>query len=349
MSTVASESVRPVATEAGWRVWGQEAAVRSLQRAAVTGPRHAYVIAGPDHIGKRLLVREFALALTCPSTSETGVPCRVCSTCQRVERGVHPDVSLFDLDRQARVEAGAGKNTSLTIDTVRAIGHELALRPSEAPWRVMIVDDMETMRETAQEALLKTLEEPPASAVVLLLTSDLENLLETVLSRCVVINLPVAPVKTIDEALISAGVAPRAASELATLARGQPGWAFAAANDAALRIARQELRDDARAWIAADAYNRMVRAIKLADRFSQNRDEVAESLVSAMMEWRHLLYQSVGLTDDTEVRSEPQTHYSVAALARAVTSVRDCLADLDANIRPRLACETMVLQWPTAH
>lgn len=347
MSTVINESVRPVATDAGWRVWGQDAAVRSLQRAVMSGARHAYVVAGPDHIGKSLLATEFALSLNCPSASATGVPCRVCSTCQRIERGVHPDVSHFDLERQAHIEGGSGKNTSLAIDTVRAIGHELALRPSEARWRVMIVDDMETMRETAQEALLKTLEEPPAAAVLVLLTSDIENLLETVLSRCVVINLPVVSVKAIDEALISAGVAPAEASELATLARGLPGWAFAAANDANLRTARQEMRDEACAWIAADAYTRVVRAIKLADRFGQNRAEIAEALVTVMLEWRHLLYQSVGLTDDTDIQPGSGAQYPAAALVGAVESVRACLADLDANVRPRLACETMVLQWPT--
>ncbi len=348
MSTVASPSFCPVATDSGWRVWGQEPAARSFQRAAISGPRHAYVLAGPDHIGKRLLAQEFALALNCPAVSETGVPCRVCSICQRIERGVHPDVSIFNLDRQARVESGTGKNTSLTIDTVRAIGHDLALRPSEAPWRVMIVDDMETMRETAQEALLKTLEEPPAAAVLLLLTSDIENLLETVLSRCVVVNLPVSPARAIDEALVAAGVAPAEASELALLARGLPGWAFAAANDATLRAGRQEMRDNARAWLAGDGYTRMVRAIKLADGFGQNRDEVVDSLVAVMLEWRHLLYQSVGLADDLDIQPGPPALYPAATLVRAVDSVRACLADLDANVRPRLACETMVLQWPTA-
>lgn len=348
MGAVTTEVIRPVATGTGWRVWGQEAAVRSLQRAAIATPRHAYVIAGPDHIGKRLLATEFALALNCPTASTTGIPCRACAICRRIERGVHPDVSVFDLERQGHVESGSGKNTSLTIDTVRAIGHELALRPSEARWRVMIVDDMETMRETAQEALLKTLEEPPAAAVLLLLTSDVESLLETVLSRCVVINLPVASLKAIDDALISAGVAPGEATELAMLARGVPGWAFDAVNDAALRTARRQERDDALAWIAADAYTRMVRAIKLADRFSQHRDEVADALVAVMLEWRRLLYHSVGLTDDPDIAPDASTSETAAALVRAVESVRDCLADLDANVRPRLACEMMVLQWPKA-
>jgi DNA polymerase-3 subunit delta' len=346
MQTATKPAVQPVASASGWRVWGQDAAVQTLQRAARTRPRHAYVLAGPEHAGKLSLATEFALALNCPHAAD-GMPCLSCATCRRIERGVHPDVSIFDLARQASVEGTKGKNTTLTIDTVRAIGQELALRPAEAPWRVLVVDDMETMQETAQEAFLKTLEEPPAAAVLLLLTNDVENLLETVLSRCVLLTVPTVGTEVIDEALRTSGVPPDAAAELAGLAQGLPGWAFAAANNEELRLARRDQRDEARAWIAGDAYDRTVRAIRIADRYGQDRDQVIASLVAVMLEWRELLLQSVGLGNgDTGRGAAGPSAYTTPDLARAISSVRACLADLDTNVRPRLACESMVMLWP---
>lgn len=342
MGSATETNLRPVAAASGWRVWGQDAAVETLQRAARTRPRHAYVLAGPEHAGKRSLALEFALALNCPEASD-GVPCRACSICRRIERGVHPDVSFFDLARQASVEGGKGKNTTLTIDTVRAIGQELALRPAETRWRVLIVDDMETMQETAQEAFLKTLEEPPAAAVVLLLTDDVENLLETVLSRCVVLAMPAVSAGVIAGALQAAGLPDHTAAELAGLAQGLPGWAFAAARDENLRAARRDMRDGARAWIAADTYARMVRAVQTADRYAQDKEQVVSSLVSVMLEWRELLLRSVGAIEHDPA---DQVSYAPRDILRAIGSVRSCLSDLDANVRPRLACETMVLQWP---
>lgn len=205
---------------------------------------------------------------------------------------------------------------------------------------MVIVDDMETMQETAQEAFLKTLEEPPAAAVLVLLTDDIENLLQTVLSRCVVLTLSPVRADRIEAALQAAGAESSEAAELASLAQGLPGWAFAAANDEALRAARRETRDEARAWIAEDGYGRMVRAIRTADRFGQDKDQVVAALVSVMLEWRDLLYRSVGLD------GADRPGYALSDLLRAISSVRACLSDLDANVRPRLACETMVLQWP---
>lgn len=348
MGTALAHLVRPVAADSGWRVWGNDATVQSLKRAASTLPRHAYVISGPNQIGKRLLALEFALALNCPSSTPDGIPCRSCSTCVRIQRGVFPDVTVYDLARQAQVERGTGKNTTLTIDTVRAIGQDLALRPAEAPWRVSIVDDMETMQETAQEAFLKTLEEPPAAAVLLLLTSDIENLLETVRSRCVALTMSSVRAEVIDGALRAAGIARGLAGELAMLAFGLPGWAFAAAGDDRLRDARRALRDEASAWIDAENYDRLVRAVRTADRYGQDKEQVVGLLVTVMLEWRRRLLLSQGLASDacaTQGANGPE--YPPLQLVQAVQSVRACLADLESNVRPRLALESMVLKWPT--
>ncbi|MGI8486165.1 MAG: hypothetical protein ACR2OU_18140, partial [Thermomicrobiales bacterium] len=153
--------------ESGWRVWGLDRVVEEFKRAAVTRPRHAHILSGPDHVGKRTLAFEFARALVCENPPAAGVSCGACSRCRRVTRGVHPDVTYANLETQTSRDRGTSKNMSLNIGTVRDVSSSVALRPAESEWRIAIVDDVETMQETAQEAFRKTLEEPPPYTIIL--------------------------------------------------------------------------------------------------------------------------------------------------------------------------------------
>lgn len=335
-----SPAIVPAPAPTGWRVWGHERAVADLQRAAAHGPRHAYILTGPDAIGKRTLAVEFARALICERPVAPGIPCGTCSRCRRVLRGVHPDVTVADLTTQAAAEkaSSASRNTSLTIATVRDISSNVALRPVEADWRVAIVDDVETMQETAQEAFLKTLEEPPAYTVILLLTADVDLLLPTILSRCVTIPLQVVPAPTIAGALAASGVDAERAGSIAELSDGRIGWAFEAAANPALVERQESLHQDARRWAHASDYDRLVRATTLADRFTKDREAVFAELLAVQLEWRRALIASV--------QTAPGAAASPRGLVTAVRSVERCIQDLEANVRPRLAMQSMVLQWP---
>ncbi|MGN6485327.1 MAG: ATP-binding protein [Thermomicrobiales bacterium] len=333
--------ILPAVAPSGWRVWGHERAVADLQRAAAHGPRHAFILTGPDAIGKRTLALAFASALVCERPPAPGIPCGACSRCRRTQRGVHPDVTVADLTTQAGAEkaSSTSRNTSLNIATVRDISANVALRPVEAAWRVVIVDDVETMQETAQEAFLKTLEEPPAYTVILLLTSDIDLLLPTILSRCVTISMQVVPAQTVTAALVAAGVDEGAASSIADLSDGRIGWAFAAAADPALVAQQESLHRDARAWAHASDYDRLIRATSLADRFTKDREAVFGELLAVQLEWRRALISSVQALPDA-------ADTSPRGLVTAVRSVERCILDLEANVRPRLAMQSMVLQWP---
>ena len=87
-------------TAAGWRVWGHDHAVRELQSAVARGPRHAYILSGYHHVGKTALALEFARAILCERPPSPGLACGECSTCRRIARGTHPDVTVFDLERR---------------------------------------------------------------------------------------------------------------------------------------------------------------------------------------------------------------------------------------------------------
>lgn len=339
-------------TEAGWPVWGHDHAVRELQSAIQRGIRHAYILSGYHHVGKTALALEFAKAVICEKPPSPGLSCGECRTCRLVMRGAHPDVTVYDLERQLQSgeKASTGKNLSLTIQTVREITSSIALRPMEARHRVVIVDDVETMQETAQEAFLKTLEEPPAYAVVLLLTTDAELLLETIRSRASTIQLQTVPAATILEMLIASGVDEETARGIASASVGRPGWAIRALGDEKMLAQRVEVQASVVSWIESDHYHRLAEATRLGDSFTKDRDAVYSRLLAAQTIWRAFVLRSVGISDreHPELATASETGFAAPDAVRALKSVDACLADLDANVRPRLALQSMVLQWPTA-
>lgn len=323
-----------------WPIWGHAHAVRELRAAVTRGPHHAYIVSGYPQLGKRTLAIAFAQALLCMNPPEPGDACGACRSCLRIARGSHPDVSEWNLARQQQTaeKSSTSRNLTLNISTVRAISSGLALQPFESRYRIVIVDDVETMQETAQEAFLKTLEEPPPYAVIVLLTSDSELLLETIRSRSTVIQLQPVPTGVIAEGLRSQGVESGQASDIADASEGRPGWAIRAVADRTILAERRGLYTEAQRWIEADRYNQLIEATRLGEAFGKDRDAVYTKLAALQHQWRNELLASL------ENRSNDR---STAAL-QALKSIDTCFSDLDANVRPKLALQTMVLQWQSS-
>lgn len=345
----------PVAERTSWPVQGQDEAVRTLKAAiGRDATRHAYVVSGPEGIGKAWLAQVFAQALQCDDPLEPGIPCLACRSCRKIARGVHPDVQVFDLARQAAMaERAGGKNTTMTIETVRELTATSGLRPMESRWRVVIIEDAETLQETAQEALLKTLEDPPGFMVLVLLTNDAEVLLPTVQSRCQQIDLRLVGRPAMVESLVDAGVSGEASADLASLAAGRIGWAHRAASDPKITKRRHEAVGQAMSWIGADSYHRLVTAVRMGDAFTKKRDETFQALEAVVGLWRDALLTKLDLaayltypTLAGQLSAAVGTS-DIGALHRAIASVQACIRDLETNVRPRLALEAMVLEWPT--
>lgn len=342
--------VEPTPSPCGWRVWGHDQAVYQLKSAIQKGVRHAYIVSGFHHVGKHALALEFARALMCMEPPARGLSCGECPACRRIGRSTHPDVTLYDLARQQETseKASTSKNLSLNIQTVRDITSSVSLRPMEGRRRVIIVDDVETMQETAQEAFLKTLEEPPPYAVILLLTTDADLLLETIRSRCMVVQLQTVPSSTIAEMLLAAGVSQKEADRISAASIGRPGWAIRAANDHDVLEERLESESVVESWIKGDQYQRIAEATRLGDAFSKDRNAVYARLSVAQTIWRAVVLQALDVSD----AERPHAYFSdggpIAAEdgARALRSVERCMSDLDSNVRPKLALQLMVLQWP---
>ncbi len=350
-----TERGRQDGTGGGWSVWGHAAGVDTLRRALRTGrAAHAYLLAGPDGVGKSLIARTFGQALACEDAArpDSADPCGVCRACRRIARGTHPDVQVWSLASQAAGEKATGKNTTLTIETVRQLRGSTALRPLEAPRRIAVVDDAEALQEPAQEALLKTLEEPPPAMTIILLANDAEALLPTIRSRCQVLELRPVAAGAIAAGLEASGIDPGIAREAAALANGRPGWAIRAAADPSLLAEHRQSVARAIDWIAAPVSERVLTAARLGDAFGKKRSDVFSELDALQGVWRDAMLVAAGVSRYATHRPDLERIESVAAgsdvaeIVRALAAVQRCLADLEANVRPRLALEGMVLEWP---
>ncbi len=156
---------------------------------------HAYLFAGPSGVGKHRAARSFAQALLCPNRqhTETGLQaCGVCPACKQVSVGSHPD-----LIEVARPE----EKSEFPIDTVHELIERMSLR-STGDYRVAIIDDAETMSDDAANALLKTLEEPPGHSLLILLATNAELMLDTILSRCQLLRFDRLPSAALAQILL---------------------------------------------------------------------------------------------------------------------------------------------------
>ena len=160
------------------KVLGHEEVIRHLQNAVEKEQvSHSYIFAGEKGSGKKLLAKLFAMTLQCEEHKKE--PCMHCSSCRKAMSRNHPDIIYVD----------HVKPTSIGIEEIREqLVSDVEIKPYTGPYKIYIVDEAEKMTIQAQNALLKTIEEPPAYAVILLLANNNTGLLPTITSRCVTLN-----------------------------------------------------------------------------------------------------------------------------------------------------------------
>jgi len=237
-------------------VIGQGAMLAKLYARATRGEvAHAYGLFGPRSIGKRTVALRIAQTLNCLDPKQPAGGCGTCLSCVKIERGVHPDVQLIERDPKLK---------DIAIEQIRELQQNLALRPLEGRARIVLVDDAGELSEPAQIALLKTLEEPPKHAVLLLITLTPEALFETVRSRLQPLML-----RSVATAEIAAALAGRKIKDAATIAAaagGRPGIALRLATDkSGDRSSRRAIENELFELIGSGLTARFAWAADLAD------------------------------------------------------------------------------------
>ena len=156
---------------------GHETIIKQLKNQIKTGKiPHAYIFEGPDGSGKMMMAKAFAQTLLCEKGADE--PCHECHSCKQAETDSQPDIIYVTHEKQR----------TISVDDIRGqINQSIGIKPYSRPYKIYIVDEAEKMNEAAQNALLKTIEEPPEYAVLILLSSSSETFLPTITSRCVTV------------------------------------------------------------------------------------------------------------------------------------------------------------------
>ncbi len=197
------------------QIHGQPGVLGELSRSFQAGSVvHAFLIHGDEGCGKKTLAQTMSMALHC--TGEGEKPCLECGPCRRMLMGVHPD----------HIEV-ASDSSVISVKMVRDLIDRLTEKPYEGGWRTVIIHDAEKMNEAAQNALLKTLEEPDGRTAFFLLTAHPEGLLATIRSRCRPVFMPRLSEEVIASELIGRGMPEGRARYAARLSQGVMGRAIA--------------------------------------------------------------------------------------------------------------------------
>ncbi len=322
---------------------GQPRLLERLGERLVRGEAsHAYLISGPRSIGKHTLALRIAQTLICQAHAAPG-GCGTCLECRKIERGTHPDVRL--------IERPADKER-ISIDQIRDMERDVALKPLEGEWRVVIVDDAAELSSDARHSVLKTLEEPPAHAVLLIVTRTPQGIEETIVSRC----QPLA-MRPVTAERIHAMIRERAGDDglaalVAPLAQGRPGLAITLAADESARARRLEMLDELFGLIGSRLIERFGWANRAAQHAAKDRSALDERLTLWLELLRDATVAGTRVTPLHPDRAESSARlarlaqvagHQLPPLASLLTRLRD---DLERNSNARTALELLMLRLP---
>lgn len=306
----------------------------------------SYLITGPSQVGKSTLARVFAQALNCTAGDRNDKPCGKCRSCSLIAANRHPDVQIVSGEVSGR------GITTLKIDQIRELTHQLSLTAAEARYKVAILKQFESANPNAANAFLKTLEEPPRNVVLILTAADADTLLPTITSRCRVIGLRPINHSIVEEALKERWqVEPEQARLLARLSDGRLGWAVETARNPAVLDERDEQLGRLYEALAGSRVDRFI----LADELCRKPELLPELLRTWLSWWRDCALIGVSGRENGRLTNFDQKSQMIKLLetrpvAKAVTSLRQtelAIWQLEHNANSRLVIENLLLQYPT--
>lgn len=335
-----------------WNLLGHEWAVEMLkQHLRRDSVRHAYLFSGPPGLGRRTLALRFAQALDCPNPVASGEPCGKCKTCQQIERMQYADLTVI----QAEKEGG-----TLKVEQIRTLRQSLVLKPYQGKYRVALFLRFQEANANAANALLKTLEEAPAHAVLILTADTPEQLLPTITSRCEILRLRPLPVGTVEAYLKDRGADETASHLLAHVSDGRPGYALRMMQNKDALDFRTRRLDDLQNLLKSTRRERFAFAEKLADRKNEGKERFRETLQLWVSFWRDVLLRTAGTAKGREEKADSlltnvDRAAEIESLAgslslgetwRLVSEAEGAIEKLERNVNARLLAEVLLLDLP---
>lgn len=313
---------------------GQPKAVKLLSRAMTTDRlAHAYLFSGPDGVGKTTTAITLAAALFCEQTERSG-PCGHCGGCVKFSSGNHPDFLTI-----------RAQGAAIRIQQIRELKKKLSFSPFESGLRVVLMEDIQTMRREAGNSLLKILEEPPPDNLLLLIASDSEPVLPTIVSRCQVI--PFLPL-TIDQSSVVVGslypeLSGEEARSLSVLSGGCPGQVQARNNEEVLRLRNECIQ------AVVEPGNDRAKAVELGLDLAGRMADLKEGLETLFdllaLFFKESMVVQLGGTENPETVSlaAPRERWNLQQLSDKILAVEAARRQLARNGNKGLVCEVLML------
>jgi len=302
--------------------------------------RHAYLFTGSQGVGRRTLALRLSQAVNCLQPPEPGELCGACRACTLIGRMQHPDLAVV----QAAQSGG-----TLKVDQIRELQSSLSLAPYEAQYRVALLLRFEEAHISAQNAFLKTLEEPPPRVILLVTAESPERLLPTVVSRCEVIRLRSLPVEEVSEGMQAHWeLAADQARLLAHISGGRPGFALRLHQSPELMELRRLHLEDHQRLLTCNRAQRFEYAEKLA----KDKEGLPTTLQTWLSLWRDVLLCAAGSAaplanlDQADEIARLAGRFGLRTANDMVAALQRTSDLLEHNVNPRLAAEVLMLDLP---
>lgn len=318
------------------QIIGQEGIIKHLQNSINAGKvSHAYIFHGEEGMGKKTLALAFAKTLQCDEKQSN--PCNSCKSCKQSEGGNHPDILWITHEK-----------ASIGVDDIRTqVNADIHIKPYQGQYKIYIIDSADKMTENAQNALLKTIEEPPKYVIILLLACSTQNLLPTILSRCVVLDLkPIDGLLIKDFLMKKLQIPDYVAKVAADFSGGNIGKAMNYASSDDFESKKEDIFHILR-YIDEMELHEIVSGIKT---ISQNKSSIDDYIDLMMLWFRDVLMLKATrdpnlllFKDEYQIIKKQANIRSYDEIESIINSMEEAKAKLKSNVNFDITIELMLL------
>jgi len=330
-----------------WPIIGHENIIEFLQKSIVNNRlAHAYLFYGPEHVGKTTMAENFIASLLCErSDNNPIIPCKSCVKCEQFSKNIHPDVFWLKKEKDKK---------NISIEQTRELEGKLTKTSFLNSYKIAIIKEAENLSEEAADSLLKTLEEPSAKTIIILLSPEIGLIPETVVSRCQIVKfLPVSQDK-IFHYLVKEGATRQLAENLSHLVNGKIGLAKSFFYNSDLF---KEYEDKVKSFldlIQGDTINKF-RIVNDLIGAKRGLIETVEPLNDLLDVWssvlRDLILIKNGFSESMinfflkERLEKIVNKFDIPELIKLISKIKEIKKFISLNVNPKLALENLVLEF----